>query len=74
MSQLRRLVVHLGLDHVDNDYKIPHMGKQVLLWIGTLPICVNAPANACVIAREILGELDGEFEDNDNSQNAVKGE
>jgi hypothetical protein len=50
------------------------MGKQVLLRIGTLLICVNATANACVIAKEILRELDGEFEDNDNAQNAVGGE
>jgi hypothetical protein len=29
-------------------------------------------ANACVVAREVMGELDGEFED--NAEGAVEGE
>jgi hypothetical protein len=46
----------------------------MLLLFGTLPICINAMANACVVAREIMGELDGEFEDNRGAKSAVKGE
>jgi hypothetical protein len=51
-----------------------HGVKGMLLLFGTLPICINAMANACVVAREIMGELDGEFEDNRGAKSAVKGE
>jgi hypothetical protein len=63
-SCLEEILVSYG----DNEYKIPHMGKQMLLRLGTLPICVDASANACVVTREVMGELDDDFEDSDSAK------
>ena len=43
----------------------------MLLGLGSLPICIHAMADACVLAREVMGELDGEFEE--DAKGAVKG-
>ncbi len=53
------------LSHGDNEYKIPHMGKEGLLRVGALPVRIAASAQACMIAREVLGEFDGEFDGGD---------
>jgi hypothetical protein len=46
-----------------NNCKTRHMGKEMLLVLGTLLVRINAMAHAYVISREIIGELDGEFGD-----------
>jgi hypothetical protein len=28
-----------------------------------LPVCIQATAHVCVVAREVMGQLGGEFED-----------
>ncbi len=46
-----------------NKCKISHMGMEMFLSLGTLPVHITVTAHACVVAREVIGELDGEFED-----------
>jgi hypothetical protein len=60
---LQSCLEEILLSNGDNKYKIPHMGKEKLLRLGTLPVHINASADACLIAREVMGEFDGEFED-----------
>jgi hypothetical protein len=64
-SCLQEIILFNG----ENTYKIPHMGKGSLLRLGTLPVRITAWARACLVAREIMGELDGEFEE--DSKGAV---
>jgi hypothetical protein len=58
-SCLQEIILFNG----ENTNKIPHMGKGSLLRSGTLPVRIPASARACLVAREIMGELDGEFEE-----------
>jgi hypothetical protein len=46
-------------------------GKGRLLRSGTLPVGMSALAHACVVASEVMGELDGEFEE--DTKGAVDG-
>jgi hypothetical protein len=59
------------LSQGDNDYKIPHiMGKEGLLREGALPVRIAASAQACMVAREVLGEFDGEFDGGGDANDA----
>lgn len=40
-----------------------HRGMEMLPSFGTLPVHIFGMAHACVVVREVMGELDGEFED-----------
>ena len=62
---LQSCLEEIMLSHGDNEYKIPHMGKEGLLRVGALPVRIAASAQACMIAREVLGEFDGEFDGGD---------
>jgi hypothetical protein len=69
---LQSCLQEILLSNGGNEYKIPHIGKERLLRSGTLQrVRIAALANACIVAREGVGELDGEFED--DSKSAVKG-
>ena len=50
------------------------MRKEGLHRDGVLPLHIPASAQACLIAREVMGELDGGFvdavDDDDNGNNA----
>ena len=37
----------------DNNYKVPHMGKECLLRDGMLPLCIRASATALSVARQV---------------------
>jgi hypothetical protein len=43
----------------DKAYKMPLIGKERLLRSGTLPVRILASANACLVAREVMGDLPG---------------
>ena len=62
---LQSCLEEIIVSHGGNEYKIPHMGKERLLRLGILPIRITATDHACVVAREVMGELDGEFEGDD---------
>lgn len=69
-SCLKEILVSYG----DKEYKIPHMGKEMVLGLVIMPICISATPNACVVAREVsMGELDGELEEDANAKSADKG-
>jgi hypothetical protein len=51
------------LSNGGNKYKIPCMGKETLLRSRTLLVHIIAMAHALVVARKVIGELGGEFED-----------
>jgi hypothetical protein len=59
------------LSNGGNNYNIAHIGEGRLLRSGTLPACITALAHACVVAREVNGELDGMFEE--DAKGAVHG-
>jgi hypothetical protein len=62
---LQSCLAEILLSHGDNQYKIPHMGKEGLLRAGALPVRIAASAQACMVAREVVGEFDGEFDGED---------
>ena len=70
---LQSCLEEILVSHGDNEYKIPHMRKERLLRDGVLPLRIPASAQACLVAREVMGELDGDFvdpvDDDDNGDN-----
>jgi hypothetical protein len=61
---LQSCLEEILLSNRGNKYKIPHMGKKMLVRLGSLPGRITPAAHACcVVAGEVMGELDGGFED-----------
>jgi hypothetical protein len=60
---LQSCLLEILISKAGNTYKTPHIGKAILLSrLGTLPVHITATANACVVARVVMWELDGEFQ------------
>ena len=65
----------LLLSHRDNIYKIPHIIVKEGLHrvLGALPVCIAADlAQACLVAREVMGEVDGDIVGDDDVNDACE--